>query len=165
LLDKFTDYKAVTMSWNPTINTLKRVEIPKKTTQTSYVVKRGRIATTKRDNAPNKLPRKEKIRHPQKIVNVSQSVVYRHLVDNNIPQSSTQACYINENASTSENYDLVLENHETSTGTQEISINYTSSGEVYDSSTIIVNPCFSTILAENFLADPDSKTMTKCNSN
>jgi hypothetical protein len=152
------------MSWNPTVNTLKRVEVSKKITQTPYVVKRGGIATTKRDNAPNKLSRKEKIRHPQKTVNVNQSVVYRHLVDNNIPQSSTQACYINENASTSEKYDIVLENHETSTGTQKISINYTSYREVYHSSTIIVNPCFSTILAENFLADPDSKTMTKCNS-
>jgi hypothetical protein len=57
--------------------------------------------------------------------------------------------------------DLVLGNHETSKGIQEISINYTSSGEVYDRSTIIVNTCFSTIIAENVLADPDSKTMAK----
>jgi hypothetical protein len=33
---------------------------------------------------------------------------------------------------------------------------------VYDRSTIIVKPCFSTIIAENFLADPDPKTMAKC---
>jgi hypothetical protein len=33
---------------------------------------------------------------------------------------------------------------------------------VYDSSTTIVNPCFSTIIAENFLADPDPKTMAEC---
>jgi hypothetical protein len=72
-------------------------------------------------------------------------------------------CYRNENASTSENPDaLVLGNHETSTGKQEIFINYTSSEEVYDHSTIIVNPCFSTIIAENFLADPNSKTMVEC---
>jgi hypothetical protein len=58
--------------------------------------------------------------------------------------------------------DLVLGNHETSMGIQEISINYTSSGEVYDHSTTIVNPCFSTIIAENFLADPDPKTMAEC---
>jgi hypothetical protein len=76
---------------------------------------------------------------------VSQPVVDRHLMD--IPQSSTQAHYRNENTSTSENHDaLVLENHETSTGIQEISINYTSSGEVYDHSTIIVNPYFSSLL-------------------
>jgi hypothetical protein len=74
-------------------------------------------------------------------VNVSQHVVDRHLVDNNIPQSSTQACYINENARTSENPDdLILGNHEISKGIQEIFINYTSFGEVYDCSTIIVNP-------------------------
>jgi hypothetical protein len=94
-------------------------------------------------------------------MNVSQPVVDRHLVD--IPQSSTQVRYRNENASTSENYDaLILGNHETSTGIQEISINYISSGEVYNCSTTIVNPCFSTIIVENFLADPDPKTMAEC---
>jgi hypothetical protein len=97
----------------------------------------------------------------QKIVNVSQPVVDRHLVD--IPQSSIQVHYRNENASTSKNPDdLVLGNHETSMRIQEISINYTSSGEVYDRSTTIVNPCFSTIIAENFLANPDPKTMAEC---
>jgi hypothetical protein len=68
-------------------------------------------------------------------------VVDRHLVENNIPQSSTQARYINENARTSENPDdLILGNHEISKGIQEISINYTSFREVYDCSTTIVNP-------------------------
>jgi hypothetical protein len=33
---------------------------------------------------------------------------------------------------------------------------------VYDRSTTIVNKCFSIINAENFLANPDSKTMAKC---
>jgi hypothetical protein len=123
-------------------------------------VKRGRVAQTKNDNAPNKHPRKEKTRPLQKTVNVSQLVVDRHLVD--IPQSSTQARYRNKNASTSENLDaLVLGNHEASTGIQGISINYTSSREVYDHSIIIVNPCFSTVIAENFLADPDPKTMAE----
>jgi hypothetical protein len=55
-----------------------------------------------------------------------------------------------------------LRNHEASTGIQEISINYTNSGEVYDRSTTIVNPCFSIVIAENFLADPDPKTMVEC---
>jgi hypothetical protein len=92
---------------------------------------------------------------------MSQPVVDRHLV--NIPQPNTQARYRNENASTLENSDaLVLGNHEVSTGIQEISINYTSSGEVYDRSTTIVNPCFLTIIAENFIADPDPKTMAEC---
>jgi hypothetical protein len=139
------------------------VEVAKKTTQAPFVVKRGRFATTKRDNAPNKCLRKEKTRPLQKIMNVSQHVVDRHLVDNNIPQSSTQARYKNENASTSENPDdLVLGNHETSTRTQAISTNYTSSGKLYDRSSTFFNPCFSTIIAKKILADPDPKTMTKC---
>jgi hypothetical protein len=94
---------------------------------------------------------------------MSQLVIDRHLVDNNIPQSSTQARYINENARTSKNHDdIVLGNHETSKGIQEISINYISSGEVYDRSTIIVNSCFSTVIAKNILADLDPKTMAEC---
>jgi hypothetical protein len=83
LPDAFTDYKCVTKSWNLAVNAPERVEIPKKTTQVPSVVKRGRVATTKRDNAPNKRPRKEKMRPLQKTVNVSQPVVDRHLVDNN----------------------------------------------------------------------------------
>jgi hypothetical protein len=124
-------------------------------------VKRGRVAHTKKDNAPNKRPRKDKMRPLPKTVNVSQPVVDRHLVD--ILQSSTQTRYRIKNASTSKNPDdLVLGNQETSTGIQEISINYTSSGEVYDRSTTIVNPCFSTIIIENFIVDPDPKIMTEC---
>jgi hypothetical protein len=140
------------------------VEITKKITQAPFVVKRGRVATIKRDNTPNKRPKKEKMRHLKKTVNVNQHVVDRHLVDNNISQSGTQARYINENARTSESPDdLVLGNHETSTEIQEISINYTNSKEVYDRSTIIVNPCFSTIIVESVLTDPDPNTMTECN--
>jgi hypothetical protein len=143
------------------VNSPKRVKVPTKTTKALSVVKRGRVATTKRDNAPNKRPRKEKTRPLQKTVNVSQPVVDTHLVDNNIPQSSTQACYINKNARTFKNHDD-LGNHETSTGIQEISINYTSSREVYDHSTIIINPCFSTITAKSVLAGLDPKTMVEC---
>jgi hypothetical protein len=58
--------------------------------------------------------------------------------------------------------DLVLGNHETSKGIQEISINYTSSGEVYDRSSTIVNPSFSTIIAEHVFVDLDPKTMSEC---
>jgi hypothetical protein len=101
------------------------VDVPKKITQAPSVVKRGRVPQTKKDNTPYMRPRKEKMRHLQKTVNVNQPMVDRHLVD--IPQSSTQARYRKENASTSENPDaLVLGNHETSMGIQEISINYTS---------------------------------------
>jgi hypothetical protein len=57
------------------INAPERIEVPKKTTQALYVVNRGRVATTKRDNAPNNRPRKKKTRPLQKIVNVSQPVV------------------------------------------------------------------------------------------
>jgi hypothetical protein len=96
-------------------------------------------------------------------VNVGQPVVDRHPMNNNIPQSSIQARYINENTSTLENPDdLVLRNHESSKGIQEISINYTSSREVYDRSTTIVNSYFSTITAENVLVDPDLKTKAEC---
>jgi hypothetical protein len=90
-------------------------------------------------------------------------VVDRHLADINMPQSSTRARYINENASTSENSDtLVLGNHEESNGIEEISINYTTSEEVYDRSTTIVNSSFATIIAENVLANLDPKTMAEC---
>jgi nitric oxide reductase activation protein len=86
------------------------VEVPKKTTQTPPV-KRG-MATTKRDNASSNRPRKEKERSPKKIVNVNQSVIDRHQVDVEHPQSSSQVCNINETR-TSENLDsLVLGNHE-----------------------------------------------------
>jgi hypothetical protein len=78
------------------------------------------------------------------------------------PQSSSQVRTINE-AGTSEIPDtLVLGNHEESNGTQEIFINYTSSGETYDRNTTIVNSCFSAIIAENLLTDPDPKTMAEC---
>jgi hypothetical protein len=91
----------------------------------------GRVAQTKNDNTPNKRPKKEKTRPLQMTVNMSQPVVDRHLMD--IPQSRTQARYRKENASTSKNPDvLILGNHEASMGIQEISINSTSSREVYD---------------------------------
>jgi hypothetical protein len=161
LPDAFTDYKGVTKSWNPMVNAPERVEVSKKTTQAPSVVKRGRVAQTKKDNTPNKRLRKEKTRPLQKAVNVSQPMVDRHHMD--IPQSSTQVRYRKESASMSENPDaLVLGNHKASTRIQEIFINYTSFREVYDRNTTIVSPCFSTVNAENFLADPDPKIMAEC---
>jgi hypothetical protein len=44
------------------VNAPERVEVPKKPTQTPSVVKRGRVAQTKKDNAPNKRRIKEKMR-------------------------------------------------------------------------------------------------------
>jgi hypothetical protein len=61
LSDAFTNYKGVTKSCNPTVNTPKRVEVPNKTAQVPFVMKSGRT-TTKKDNAPSKRPRKEKMR-------------------------------------------------------------------------------------------------------
>jgi hypothetical protein len=55
-----------------------------------------------------------------------------------------------------------LENHEASKGIEEISINYTSSGKVYDRNTTIADLYFSTIIAKNFLNDPDTKTVAEC---
>jgi hypothetical protein len=55
-----------------------------------------------------------------------------------------------------------LGNHEASKGIEDISINYTSSGEVYDRSTINANLCFSIVIAKNFLNDPDPKIMVEC---
>jgi hypothetical protein len=123
------------------VNMPKRVEVTQKTIQTSQVRKRRR-ATTKKDNTTSKRPRKVRKRHDKKIVNASQPMVVRHLVDIECPQSNTQACNINE-AGTSENFgSLVLGNHEEPQGIEEISTNYTNSGETYDCSTTIVNTCF-----------------------
>jgi hypothetical protein len=138
------------------------MEVPKKIIQIPSVMKRGKATITKKDNASNKRSRKENTRPLQKTVNVDQPVVDRHLVDINMTQSNTQVRYINGNASTSENPDtLILGNCEESNGIEEISINYTSSGEVYDRSTTIVNSSFSTIIAESVLANPDPKTMAE----
>jgi hypothetical protein len=73
------------------LNASERMEVPRKIIQAPSVMKRGRVATTKKDNASNKRPRKEKTRPLQKIVNASQPVVHRHIMDINRPQSSTQA--------------------------------------------------------------------------
>jgi hypothetical protein len=74
-------------------------------------MKRERTTITKKDNASNKRPRKEKTMPLNKAVNMSQHMVNRHLVYINMPQSSIKTCYINENANTSENFGTLLENH------------------------------------------------------
>jgi hypothetical protein len=67
--------------------------------------------------------------------------------------------YTNETRTLKVPDNLVLGNHEVSKGIEEISINYTSSREVYDRSTSNANLCFSIIIAEKFFNDPDPKTM------
>jgi hypothetical protein len=55
---------------------------------------------------------------------------------------------------------LVLGNYDEIHGVQEISINYTSSGELFDCTTMVVNSCFSTMVAD-LLNVPDPKTMVE----
>jgi hypothetical protein len=93
---------------------------------------------------------------------VIQPEVERHHKNANDPQSSSQTRHTNETRISKIPDNLVLENHEASKGIEEISINYTSSGEVYDCNTTIANICFSTIIAKKFLNDPDTKTMVEC---
>jgi hypothetical protein len=56
---------------------------------------------------------------------------------------------------------LVLRNHDEIHGVQEISINYTSFEELFDCTTMVVNSCFSTMVAD-LLNDPNPKTMAEC---
>jgi hypothetical protein len=64
-----------------------------------------------------------------------------------------------EQAGGSEDPDsLVLENHDEFYEVQEISINYTSSRELLDRTTTVINSCFSTMVAD-LLNDLDPKTM------
>jgi hypothetical protein len=78
------------------------------------------------------------------------------------PQSSSEVDYTKETRTSKIPDNVVLGNHEALKGIEEISINYTSSGKVYDRNTTIVDLCFSTIIDECFLNDPDPKTMAEC---
>jgi hypothetical protein len=93
---------------------------------------------------------------------VVQPDVEQHHSNADDPQSSSQARYINETRTSEIPDSLILRNHEASKGIEEISINYTSSGKVYNRNTTIADICFSTIIAESFLNDPDLKTMVEC---
>jgi hypothetical protein len=53
---------------------------------------------------------------------------------------------------------LALENHDEIHGVQEIFIKYTSSRELFDCTTMVVNSCFPTMTAD-LLNDPDPKIM------
>jgi hypothetical protein len=93
---------------------------------------------------------------------VVQSEVEQHHSNTDDPQSSSKACYTNEIRPSEIPDNLVLGNHEASKGIEEIFINYASSRKVYDRNTIIVYLCFSIIIVESFLNDPDPKTMAEC---
>jgi hypothetical protein len=137
------------------------VDVSKKTTPDPFTKKRGRAETTRKDTALEKQPRKEKSKALRKS-NVIQPEIERYHKNANNPQSSSQARYINETRISEIPDNLVLGNHEASKGIKEISINYTSSRELYDRSTTIANICFSTIIAKNFLNDPNPKSMVEC---
>jgi hypothetical protein len=119
--------------------------------------------TNRKDNASKKRPRNEKTKAHRKSKKVIQPEVERHHKNANDLQSSSEACYINETRISKFFDNLVLGNDEASKGIEEISINYTSSGEVYDRSITIANICFSTVIAENFLNDLDPKNMAEYN--
>jgi hypothetical protein len=83
-------------------------------------------------------------------------------VDTVHPQTST-IVHNSDVAGTSEHPEPILPmNQEELHGVQEISINYTSSGELYDRKNTVVNACFSSIIANNLLSDPDPKSMVEC---
>jgi hypothetical protein len=119
--------------------------------------------TNRKDNASKKRPINEKTKAHRKSKKVIQPEVERHHKNVNDLQSSSEACYINETRISKFFDNLVLGNDEASKGIEEISINYTSSGEVYDRSITIANICFSTVIAENFLNDLDPKNMAEYN--
>jgi hypothetical protein len=56
---------------------------------------------------------------------------------------------------------LVLGNHDEFHGVQEIFIDYTSSRELLDRTTTVVNSCFPIMVAD-LLNDPEPKTMLEC---
>jgi hypothetical protein len=152
----FTDYKGVTKFLNPTISAPCRVEVPIKITPPP---KRRRASQQK--DASNKRPKTTRKTSSSKKVNTSQPKVDGYQVDVINPRSSPHV-HTTEQAGGLEDPDsLVLGNHDEFYGVQEISINYTSSGELLDCSTIVVNSCFSTMIAD-LLNDPDPKTMIEC---
>jgi hypothetical protein len=137
------------------------VKVSKKTTLATSTKNRGRVETTRKDIASEKRPRKKKSKAPRQSKNVVQPEVEQHHLNVDDSYSSSQAHYTNEIRTLEISNNLILENHEASKGIEEISINYASSEKVYDHNTTIADLCFSTIITESFLNDPDPKTMTE----
>jgi hypothetical protein len=156
LQDTFTDYKGVTKYLNPTVNMPYRVEVPIKTT---HPLKRGRAS--QQGGASNKCPKTTRMKSSSNTVNPSQLQVDGLREDDVHPQASPQVCTIEAIGTSKDPDSLVLRNHDEFHGIQEISINYTSSQELFDRNTTVVNSCFSTIVAD-LLNDPELNTMTEC---
>jgi hypothetical protein len=132
------------------------VEVPIKTTPPQ---KSGRASQLK--DVSNKRPKTMRKTTSSKKVNASQPKVDGHQVDVINPRPSPHV-HITEQAGGSEDPDsLILENHDEFHGVQEISINYTSAGELLDRTTTVVNSCFSTMVAD-LLNDLEPKTVADC---
>jgi hypothetical protein len=141
---------------NPAVNAPCRVEVPIKITPPP---KRGRASQQK--YAPTKRPRTTRKTSSSKTVNASQPKVDGHQVDTKNLRPSTHV-HTFEQAGGSENPDsLILENHDEIHGVQEIFISCTSSRELIDCTTMVVNSCFLTIFADH-INDPDPKTIANC---
>jgi hypothetical protein len=132
------------------------VDAPIKTTPP---LKRGRISQQK--DASNKRPKTTRKTTSSKKVNTSQPNVDGHQVDVINPQPSPHVHITEQAGGSKDPNSLVLGNHDEFHVIQEISINYTSSGELIDCTTMVVNSCFSTMVAD-LLNDLEPKTMPKC---
>jgi hypothetical protein len=133
----FTDYKGVAKSLNPAVNAPCRVEVPIKPTPP---LKSGRASQQK--DASNKRLKTMRKTSSSKKVNVIQPKVDGHQVDMINPQTSPHVHTI-EQAGGSEDLDSpVLGNHDEFHGMQEISINYTSSEELFDRTTTLSTHAF-----------------------
>jgi hypothetical protein len=78
-------------------------------------------------------------------------------VDHVQPQPSPQVRTIEAPSKSEDPDSLVLGNHDEFHVIQEISINYTSSRELFDRNTMVVNSCFSTMVAD--LLDPKNMSV------
>jgi hypothetical protein len=83
-------------------------------------------------------------------------------VDTIHPQTSTQV-HISDVVGTLEHRESNLSmSQDDFNGVQEIPINYTSSGKLYDCKNTVVNSCFSLIIVDNLLSNTDPKSMVEC---
>jgi hypothetical protein len=156
LPDVFTNYKGVTKSLNHAVNASCRVEIPIKPLHPRKV---GGLVSRKMFLASVRRLREKHL--PQKKVNASQPKVDRHQVDMINPRPNPHMHTIEQAEGSEDSDSLILGNHDEFHRVQEIFINYTSFGELFDRNTMVVNSCFSTMVAD-LLNNPDPKIMAKC---
>ena len=161
LPDAFTNTKGVTKSYIPARNVPERIEVPNKTIHLSSSSKSGRSTAIPMGMTSRKRNRNQR-KDSSDLVNATQPQVERHQVDL-LDQPSTSTVYTNSDAGKPERPNaIVLGNTEPSTRVQEISTNYSESGESFDRKTTIVDIHFAASIAENLHADPDPKTMVEC---